>query len=428
MKKQKGITLIALVITIIVLLILAGVSISLIVDQNGILSNAQNSVTADAKAKEEEAVKLSAAAAMSISSSKGNIALENGYFNQELKNEFGEGNYLLEEQEDKFIVTIVGTGNSYEVDKFGDTFAQNPDDENDENTIANMFDATGEIEGKLHIGDFVNYSAGVWTTQEISALGLNVSSGTPYSAFEFGGFTAGKSRDENAQSLNSYYFAKDKSTNQPISGWRVLDVENGAMTLISSGCTEEYYVANYFYHPDQNTHVDAINEYILTGVINPNVSSLQESDLNSYTVRDWSMYVNPQYGATSAKLIHYTDLCNWLAKYLNASRETYYGEVDVSSVLYGTRYETLIDCGNTYTLGKSGYLGTNQYNSNGSLFIESFGIANAEKHSLYQKEAGIRVVVTIPSNIKISTENIETKTVVSNKGNEYSYNVWDFEQ
>ena len=55
MKKSKGITLIALVITIIVLLILAGVSISLVVGDNGVLTQATNSVEAnrDAKAKEE---------------------------------------------------------------------------------------------------------------------------------------------------------------------------------------------------------------------------------------------------------------------------------------------------------------------------------------------------------------------------------------
>ena len=38
MKKQKGITLVALVITIIVLLILAGVSISLALGNNGVLT------------------------------------------------------------------------------------------------------------------------------------------------------------------------------------------------------------------------------------------------------------------------------------------------------------------------------------------------------------------------------------------------------
>ena len=58
MKKQKGITLIALVITIIVLLILAGVSISLIVGNNGILNQASTSVvkTREAEAKEEVSV------------------------------------------------------------------------------------------------------------------------------------------------------------------------------------------------------------------------------------------------------------------------------------------------------------------------------------------------------------------------------------
>ena len=42
MKNQKGITLIVLVITIIVMLVLAGVSINTIVGENGILSKAQS--------------------------------------------------------------------------------------------------------------------------------------------------------------------------------------------------------------------------------------------------------------------------------------------------------------------------------------------------------------------------------------------------
>ena len=40
MKRDKGITLIALVVTIIVLLILAGISISMLTGQNGILKRA----------------------------------------------------------------------------------------------------------------------------------------------------------------------------------------------------------------------------------------------------------------------------------------------------------------------------------------------------------------------------------------------------
>ena len=44
MRNQKGITLVALVITIIVLLILAGVSISLVLGNNGVLTQASEAV------------------------------------------------------------------------------------------------------------------------------------------------------------------------------------------------------------------------------------------------------------------------------------------------------------------------------------------------------------------------------------------------
>ena len=40
-KQERGITLVALVVTIVVLLILAGVSISLVIGQNGIVTKAQ---------------------------------------------------------------------------------------------------------------------------------------------------------------------------------------------------------------------------------------------------------------------------------------------------------------------------------------------------------------------------------------------------
>ena len=51
LRRERGITLIALVVTIIVLLILAGISISMLTGQNGILNRAQ-----EAKEKTEDAV------------------------------------------------------------------------------------------------------------------------------------------------------------------------------------------------------------------------------------------------------------------------------------------------------------------------------------------------------------------------------------
>ena len=52
--KQTGITLIALVVTIIVLIILAGVSISMVVGDNGIITQAQRAKEETANATEKE--------------------------------------------------------------------------------------------------------------------------------------------------------------------------------------------------------------------------------------------------------------------------------------------------------------------------------------------------------------------------------------
>ncbi len=58
--RNKGITLIALVITIIVLLILAGVSIATLMGENGILTRANDAKTRTEDAKEDELRRLTA--------------------------------------------------------------------------------------------------------------------------------------------------------------------------------------------------------------------------------------------------------------------------------------------------------------------------------------------------------------------------------
>ena len=54
LKSKKGITLVALVVTIVVLLILAGVSINLVLGDNGIISKAQEGKTKSAEASEND--------------------------------------------------------------------------------------------------------------------------------------------------------------------------------------------------------------------------------------------------------------------------------------------------------------------------------------------------------------------------------------
>ena len=58
LRNQKGITLVALVITIIVLLILAGVTISMVLGQNGILNQANQAKAENQKANVEEQVQM----------------------------------------------------------------------------------------------------------------------------------------------------------------------------------------------------------------------------------------------------------------------------------------------------------------------------------------------------------------------------------
>ena len=57
-KSSRGITLIALIITIIVLLILAGVSISMVVGENGVLNRAQDASQKTKFASEKEAIEF----------------------------------------------------------------------------------------------------------------------------------------------------------------------------------------------------------------------------------------------------------------------------------------------------------------------------------------------------------------------------------
>ncbi len=105
---QKGITLIALVITIIVLLILAGVSIAMLTGQNGILTQAQNAKTTTENKSAEEKVKL---AVMGARADDGTLTV--GKLRTEL------ANYGVTVEGDTFPVTATVDGKSFTVDANG---------------------------------------------------------------------------------------------------------------------------------------------------------------------------------------------------------------------------------------------------------------------------------------------------------------------
>ena len=105
LKFSNGITLIALVITIIVLLILAGVSISMLSGDNGILQKATTAKENSDKSQIEEKIKLAYHAA--LTDGHGSYTKES--LEKELKNEFGENNYNVDDSDDtNWILTSQG--------------------------------------------------------------------------------------------------------------------------------------------------------------------------------------------------------------------------------------------------------------------------------------------------------------------------------
>ena len=111
LKQTKGITLIALVITIIVLLILAGVTIATLTGDNGILTKAQSAKKVSTDAEIEEKVKL-AVIASKINESN---TVDTDVLATELNNQFGnDGWEKTEIDENTWKVTV--NGKSYKID------------------------------------------------------------------------------------------------------------------------------------------------------------------------------------------------------------------------------------------------------------------------------------------------------------------------
>ncbi len=115
MTKNKGITLIALVITIVVLLILAGVSISMLAGENGIIKRAQEAKEKSEIAEEKELVEISAVGATARNNG-GEITYDN--LDEELAMNLGDREYTLDGT-GPFTVTYTDTERSYIVDENG---------------------------------------------------------------------------------------------------------------------------------------------------------------------------------------------------------------------------------------------------------------------------------------------------------------------
>lgn len=427
MENNKGITLIALIITIVVLIILAGVSIAAVASNNGILDNAAESKV------ETEKEQIISDAQIDI-----------------LEKEIEKQTQLLSDEEVEGILVQYGTIVGTEEQKLSEKILKTPegyeipiiriwrgynlaDGEPDSGgSIDDIFDDNGKDESdpsydfdKIHIGDFINYIPGYWNSTDIN----NIKTGDkgkestangiyelPEDDYQFGGFEEGALKGSNAIPRDSEYnYIQEKNSTgdgtQSISGWRVFDVntETNEIVLISAGCPEDYF-------QPKTGNGGYIGEYILTGIVNPNWDAMgNEGKVEEhYTKRDWSAYVNPNQGGVSARALRKEDLDSWYKKYIeNVDGDVF--EEEQFRLIYETKYENLIDNYSYYWLGSAA--------DNNNLYYFT-----PDKRNLSDRDDrafGVRVLVTLNAeNLRFFKATVDTKTVIS-RGNEYTYSVWD---
>ena len=196
-KTSNGITLIALVITIIVLLILAGVTIATLTGDNGILGKAKTAKTTNDEEKAKEQIKIAIMGSYGKDGELNYDDLTKNLGQIGIKDLPNEASYPLEVTLDGVSATIEANG---EVNF----------------TTSGGYTQTGDTitstDGKtMKVGDYVDYDP---------TLGANASDLTYTS-------TADKTGTNSDQEFNATTY---KSAGY---GWRVLGVKNGKIRLIS---------------------------------------------------------------------------------------------------------------------------------------------------------------------------------------------------
>ena len=275
LKERNGITLIALVITIIVLLILAGVTIATLTGDNGILGKAKTAKTTNDEEKAKEQIKIAVMGSYGKDGELNYDDLTKNLGQIGIKELPKEASYPLEVTLDGVSATIKANG---EVNFQGGGYTQTGD------TITSPDGKT------MKVGDYVNYDP----TLEANASDLTYTS------------TADKTGADSNQEFN---VATYKSAGY---GWRVLGVKDGKIRLIS----EEFigsgtYADNsrtYYTLYGQKVYINGIEELNkISGIFGhgkgaESATSITVEDINEitgynpetakYSQGDWEEYGN----------------------------------------------------------------------------------------------------------------------------------------
>ena len=210
LKNKKGITLIALVVTIVVLLILAGTAIAMLTGDDGIIKNAQKGKEETEIGEEKEIITL---AVLSALSEEGGYEIKREHLNTALANHIGtEGeDYTLSETE-PYIVKYLDSGRSYIIDEKG--------------KVSEYVDIT---EYGVEVGQYVAYNP---TVKDLS--------GTPVETEKLT-YTSQKGDGQNHGNGNSPQTFTAKASTK----WKILSIENGTVTLVSEDVIKTDEGANF---------------------------------------------------------------------------------------------------------------------------------------------------------------------------------------
>ena len=270
-RKESGITLIALVVTIVVLLILAGVSISMLTGENGIITQAIEAQEKTDIADEKERVQLAAVAAAG-KDGWGEITEDN--LAEELTKNIGKRNedYTLTKEGENFLVTYIDSNRSYLVDENGNVTytgeSENPGEgDGDGETIPDR--------SELKVGDYIDYVPDKNTT---------------------GYFTNKLTSTITGSTSNTSTITQDKQYARDGEGmtWQILRIyEDGGLDLIGSPTSQSVYFsgANGY-----NNGVTVMNDICKT------------------------LYSR---GDIEARSVNYEDLDHWLTDAGKATRDRY---------------------------------------------------------------------------------------------------------
>ncbi len=167
-EKQKGITLIALVVTIVVLLILAGVSISMLAGDNGIIRQSQRAKEETKIGEEKEQVKLSYSAVIAGNNGQG---VTRKQLEDELKKY--DDRITVEEDGNNFKVTFPSS-NVYTIDKNGKVEEAEKSDVSISLTIKGTKVENPPIpEGFYHVGGSINEGYVISDSEEDNGKGVD---------------------------------------------------------------------------------------------------------------------------------------------------------------------------------------------------------------------------------------------------------------